>query len=52
MDEIDWDKKDYCAPNVDTAYNNFISEIQALFNSSFPFTNLICRSGDQGIKSG
>jgi len=43
MDEIDWGKKVYSAPDVDTAYNNFISEIQAVFNSSFPLTQLSIR---------
>jgi len=40
MDEIDCDKKVYSAPDFDTAYNNFISEIQAVCNSSFPPTQL------------
>ena len=40
MDEVDWDKKVYSASDVDTAYNNFISEIQALLNLSFPLTKL------------
>jgi len=43
MDEIDCDKKVYSAPVVDTAYNNFISEIQAVFNLSFPPTQLSIR---------
>jgi len=42
MDEIDWDKKVYSAPDIDTAYNKKF-EIQAVFNSSSPPTQLSIR---------
>ena len=43
MDNIDWNKNVYTVPDVDTAYNNFIHEVQTGFNASFPLTQLSIR---------